>query len=153
MRRVRAEHAGVQFQQLPMFMTPREIMAKYQPLDGDREDVVDDWDADYEETRPETDAELWDRKFDETHEKDHTGDEYWADDNNAPSLHDSVRDEGVRNPISLQFPDRVGSQGKPQVLGGHHRLVVAEAYRPDDLVPVEHFKNPRRAQKSLKGRY
>ena len=150
MRRVRAEHAGPQFHQLPMFMTPREIMSKYSPLDGDREDVVDDWDADVEEHRPETDEELWERKFDETHEKDEHGEfDGWSAEK---SLHDSVRDEGVRNPVSLQFPGMTVT-GKPQILGGHHRLVVAEAYRPDDPIPVEHFPNVTAAQRSLKGRY
>lgn len=139
-----------QFQQLAMFSTPHEILSKYQPLDADREYVVDDWDAPAEEFRWETDEELWDRKFEESHGRrtrvDNGGEKY-------ESLHDNIFREGVKNPVSLQFTEHRGSQGMPQILGGHHRLAVAAAYRPDEPIPVEHFPEIEAARRSLGRHY
>lgn len=60
------------------------------------------------------------------------------------SVRDSVVREGVHAPLSLgrQF----GSQGKPQIVGGHHRLAVMKEEKPDDLIPVLHFKSISDAQ-------
>lgn len=52
------------------------------------------------------------------------------------SLYDSIRSEGVRGPIRLG--QQIGSMGKPQVVGGHHRLAAATDINPNRLVPVLH---------------
>jgi hypothetical protein len=56
-------------EQLKMFMTPKEIMQQYQPLDGDRMEIDDtDYttDSDHFNVREEEDHELWERKLDES---------------------------------------------------------------------------------------
>lgn len=146
MKRVTAR-SGPQFHQLPIFMTPREIRQQYRALDGDREEVVDDWDAEVEERRPETDDELFDRKLDESLDAPaNPRDEF------SETLFESVKRDGVKNPVSLQFKD-LAVLGKPQILGGHHRLAVAHEYRPDEFVPVEHFEDTQAAKNSLGRKY
>jgi len=54
---------GEQFEQLSMFMTPRQIMEDYSPLDGDRHEVPIRNDSDF--TRDEYDEEVWERKAEE----------------------------------------------------------------------------------------
>jgi hypothetical protein len=132
--------AGQQFRQLPMFMSAREIMDRYQPLDGDRDAVLGETDE-----RLEDDGELYARKYDEA-------------ENTYPdwdvSLKDSILQHGVKNPVSLQADDyHVGSQDKPEILGGHHRVAVMGEHKPDTLMPVEHFESQWQAQSSLRDRY
>lgn len=55
------------------------------------------------------------------------------------SLYDSIRAEGVKGPIRLG--SEIGSMGKPQIVGGHHRLAAATEAAPDRLVPVLHDQN------------
>ena len=45
----------------------------------------------------------------------------------------------MEHPVHLgtQF----GSQGKPQIVGGHHRIAAALETRPDDLIPVVHHED------------
>ena len=61
------------------------------------------------------------------------------------SLAQSVASEGVQNPVHLgtQF----GSSGKPQIVGGHHRIAAASESRPDDLIPVLHHDSIFQARK------
>ena len=56
-----------------------------------------------------------------------------------PSLYESIQEGGVQHPVHLgtQF----GSQGKPQIVGGHHRIAAALETRPDDLIPVLHHED------------
>ena len=127
-----------------MFMSAREIRRDYQGLDSDRYDVIR-WglDNDGDDDGIENDRELFDRKFEE------------ADDSGL--LDDLTRGrgrKGVENPISLQAdPKKTGSLGKPEILGGHHRVAAMEYLRPDELMPVEHFDNPAQARRSLGDRY
>lgn len=140
MRRVQAPHVGTQFRQLPMFMSAHEIRSQYQGLDGDRDDVMDEF-----EDRPETDEELFQRK---SHEAE------WEGYDGSPSLWDRLEKEGVKNPISLQADHtQKGSLGRPEILGGHHRVAVMSHIKPHALMPVEHFENYEDAQRSLGDRY
>lgn len=141
-----------QFHQLPMFMSAREIRTDYQALDGDRDDrVAHDWDASPEVHRPETDDELFGRKADEA----------WGDYDHSPNTHLSLGEHilrhGVENPVSLMDPAApkwdMGSQGKPQILGGHHRVAVMEQEKPTALMPVEHFTSVKEAKRSLGKKY
>jgi hypothetical protein len=59
--------------------------------------------------------------------------------NYGQSLYDSIREEGVKGPIRLG--QEIGSMGKPQIVGGHHRLAAATEAAPNRLVPVLHDKN------------
>lgn len=192
-------YSAVPGRQLPMFMTPHEIHAQYQPLDGDRQNAPWDYDgrtgestmrthtsgggtnsanpnagavhrgvtgwgrlADPPSTNRtqrmeknykrrdqgksdalETDDELWDRKLDEAE----YGKEAWSEKSNkSVSLAESIREEGVKKPIHLST-SQFGSQGKPEIVGGHHRLAVATADRPGDYIPVLHHRDISEAQR------
>lgn len=90
-----------------MFMSANEITARYQPLDADREE--DGWSG------PETNDELWERKANEA----------WDE-----GLAQGIIEHGVKKPVSLG--QAVGSEGKPQIVGGHHRLAVMREESPDE---------------------
>lgn len=61
-----------------------------------------------------------------------------------PSLYESVRDEGVQQPVHLgtQF----GAMGKREIVGGHHRIAAALDAAPDRLIPVLHHTDVFAAQ-------
>lgn len=142
-------------QQLRMFMSPREIMSEYQPLDNDRLHA-DEAFGDYSgSSRPrfaskdvpthpssrinagirsmirsgdiEGDSELWERKAEE------------ADYDYSPSLQSQIESEGVRKPIHLS--EQFGVMGKRMVAGGHHRIAAANDVNPDMLMPVVHHRS------------
>lgn len=220
---------GAPGEQLQMFMTPNEIMSKYQAWDGDRDEAEEDgnytnspFNRDGILNAPrknehgqeyrnmpaalgdgkgnhwrtplmETDAELYSRKVaesklptDEYHDvhrgggpgarpdtalsdtdwqnafersdapvykTDHTDtynyneEQFGAQRVNSrmlaqqaydehPSLYASVASEGARSPVHLG--DLVGKQGKPQVIGGHHRLGIQADVDPNQPMPVWH---------------
>ena len=54
----------------------------------------------------------------------------------AMSLGESIEETGVQSPIRLG--SRIGSEDKPQIVGGHHRLAVQTQLDPNKLVPVLH---------------
>ena len=56
------------------------------------------------------------------------------------NIWDSVRLEGVHSPITLST-ESIGSMGKQQIAGGHHRLASALDTRPNDYLPVVHAKS------------
>jgi hypothetical protein len=145
-----ATRAGQQFRQLPMFMSAREIRNQYQAIDGDRSDThplrphprpenFDKW--------IENDDQLFNRKYEES----------WAPNRKVSSgrtLGDDILKHGVENPVSLQVDlEKTGSAKKPEILGGHHRLAVMGVHKPDELMPVEHFKDSYEAGTSLGPRY
>lgn len=212
-----------QFEELQMFMTPKEIKSKYQPLDADRLDH----DGSYEEgsaqmrtntldtaqsamggryntpggrarawsdegpsrsrvvtDKIESDEQLWDRKLEEaqwerplenprafertgrsrttggrSNYPDETGGTWSGSEWKAKdvysrhaqeeSLYESIERGGVQKPISLG--QTIGSQGKPEIVGGHHRLAAASAINPDQFVPVLHFNNIWEAKKGAGG--
>lgn len=107
-----------------MFMTAREITAQYQPLDADRNRTYDDRGL---RTGWEDDAQVWDRKNAES--------EVLVG-RQAVSLSARVLRDGVRSPVILGSAP--GTQGKPQVVSGHHRIAIMNEHQPDDLIPVQH---------------
>lgn len=135
-------NASPQFHQLPMFMSAREIRDQYQALDGDRHHAVPDFGSGIplDKGTPETDDELFDRKAEE------------ADSRRAPDgdyLYDSIAKHGVLSPVLLRAPGGgTGSLGKPEILGGHHRVAVMHDIRPDELMPVEHYESGKKAKKN-----
>ena len=52
------------------------------------------------------------------------------------TLGESIEAEGVHSPIRLG--QTIGSMGKPEIVGGHHRLAVATQVNPHQFVPVLH---------------
>ncbi len=61
---------------------------------------------------------------------------------------------GIIYPLSLQEdPDVVGSKGKPEVLGGHHRVAIMDEHAPDDMMPVEFYPDIEAARKGLGWKY
>jgi len=82
-------------------------------------------------SEPSTTA--WDRHYDREASWDNRREAQY---DTGSSLAESIRDEGVRGPIRLG--QQIGSMGKPQIVGGHHRLAAATHYAPNRLVPVLH---------------
>jgi hypothetical protein len=54
------------------------------------------------------------------------------------SLYDSIAAEGARDPVHLGTD--VGSLGKPQVVGGHHRIAAQADINPNQPMPVLHHE-------------
>lgn len=128
-------------EQLPMFATAREIQRDYLPLIGDLH-------------TGETQEGLWTRKY---YEATRSAKEPRLDFIPGPartSLKDSILDEGVKNPVSLQPKHLYGAGGpKPMIVGGHHRIAVMAKHRPDDLMPVNIDESASAARRSLGDKY
>lgn len=127
---------GPQFEQLKMFMTPREIRDKYQPLEADWHMATAQLNGFEEEDEegnqlPDADEyEVWDQKYDEA-----MYDKYVHGPYGEISLADSIEQEGVKHPALLGPYKSPGRTGKPQVVGGHHRIAAAN---DDSFIPVIH---------------
>ena len=106
-------------EQLRMFMTAREIHDNYAPIDA----------IDQIPGHPMT----WAMKYREALEPD----QY-----EKTALADSVREHGVRQPVQLGDDYVPGEEDRqPAVLGGHHRIAVEYAERPDTrYIPVTHHE-------------
>jgi hypothetical protein len=136
--------------QLRMFMKPHEIMDQYQSLPGDRKSryrMVDSgggWKQREETGEFETNGQLWKRKQKESLTRGMNRSR------GKPGLMESVEDSGVKSPVHLGTSDSVyapngqrtwaadASDGRPAVVGGHHRIAAAAAVRPDEEIPVMH---------------
>jgi hypothetical protein len=73
--------------------------------------------------------------------------EHEEDRDYGPSLHDRIRAEGVQKPVHLSY-GQLGSYGKPEIVGGHHRLAVQHDIDPDQPIPVAHWQNIWEAKQS-----
>lgn len=95
--------------QLKLFMTARELMQH--PAGDD----LDHW-------RPmEQNEDLFHEKLGES-----------MDD----GLHSSIKKEGVKEPISLEFVTK--GDNTPVISDGHHRIAAAFSVNPDMIIPVEY---------------
>jgi hypothetical protein len=65
--------------------------------------------------------------------------EYNFNKENSSTLYDSIREEGVQFPVHLG--SQFGSSGKPEVVGGHHRVAAALDIAPDQPIPVLHHND------------
>ena len=127
-----------------MFMSAREIRDQYQAHDGDRHTWVGADESGVNFTQVMTDDEVFSGKYHAATVPDRDG----------HALYDDLEKNGVTHAISLQDDPRiVGSLGKPQILGGHHRVAVMHSLRPDDLMPVEHFRDVAEAKWERRGKY
>jgi hypothetical protein len=97
-----------QFHQLPLFMTAREIKARYRPSPADKERVKEDGD------RWETPEETWSRKAQEARETGHAAD---------------IMKEGPTGQINIEV-------ARGMVIDGHHRTGFMAEYDPDRPMAV-----------------
>jgi hypothetical protein len=135
-----------QFKQLPMFMSTNEIKKSHTPLNGDLRSTWSDRDDQWDTETPE---HLYGRKYSEAMRSSVQGQNLSDQDfpGDKRSLRDHIVDEGVHHPIQLEVPG-FGTRRKPEVFGGHHRLAVMGAHRPDELMPVQFHTDIHTAQKS-----
>lgn len=111
-------------EQLAMYKTPTEIMKEYVPLKGDMhagETEQDTWDRKAEESLKGFAGNSRNKAFSESH---------------PDTLANSIKREGVQNPVTLQTKDLSVFNMPSQVYGGHHRIATAAKINPDMLVPV-----------------
>ncbi len=118
----------------PMFMTGPEIKENYDPGYWDKKGM-------------ESNEALWARKGYEaqiggSHDTHDIPKNYGVDTvgtEEEDTLENSVRKEGVRNPIFLnEFTKTRFDDSKPEVRNGHHRVAIASKIDPNMLLPVEH---------------
>ena len=131
--------------QLPMFMTGKEIQQHLKPFDNDRQRVsIDEPDPEEwggKKRRPETDKEMWSRKYDEsvTHWRDDGADH----DEKYNNLAHDIAHQGFKNPIvPVNFANN-------EVLGSHHRVAVGAEEHPNHLFPVVHYDDIHDARANL----
>jgi hypothetical protein len=86
--------------------------------------------------------------FDNRVADEHQGriDDYYS---GADTLHSKIKSEGVKKAVHLS--QQRGMQGKPQIVGGHHRIAASMDIDSDSLIPVIHhrdFKDARSKDKA-----
>ena len=135
--------------QLPMFMTGKEIQIHLKPFDNDRQRVStnepdpEEWGG--KKRRPETDKEMWSRKYDES--ITHSEDDGAEHDPKYSNLAEDIAHRGFKAPrIPINFDTK-------EVLGGHHRVAVGAEEHPNHLFPVVHYDNIHEARHQLKDHY
>ena len=135
--------------QIPMFMTGKEIQTHLDPWHGDREGRAtnepdpEEWGG--KKIRPETNSELWERKYDESvTTADMGGPEH---DKKYSNLAQDIAHEGFKAPrIPVNFDAK-------EVLGGHHRVAIGAEEHPNHLFPVIHYDDTHEARHQLKDHY
>lgn len=112
-------------EQLAMYKTPKEIITDYNPLRGDIRGG-------------ETPKDTWRRKAEEGRKglSGNSRNEAFSVDS-PDTLENSIRREGVQNPVTLQ-PKDLTFGWRPEVFGGHHRIATASKIDPNMLIPVEY---------------
>lgn len=112
-------------EQLAMYKTPKEIITDYNPLRGDIHGG-------------ETPKDTWERKAEEGRKglSGNSRNEAFSIDS-PDTLENSIRREGVQNPVTLQPKDLTFGY-RPEVFGGHHRIATASKIDPNMLIPVEY---------------
>jgi hypothetical protein len=139
--------------QLPMFMTGKEIQTHFKPFENDREGRAtnepdpEEWGG--KKIRPETNSELWDRKYDEskTHSQNEDGMTGAEHNLKYDNLAHDIASEGFQSP---RIPVNLNTG---EVLGGHHRIAVGAEEHPNYLFPVVHHEDIHDARWSLKDHY
>lgn len=112
-------------EQLAMYKTPKEIITDYNPLRGDIHGG-------------ETPKDTWRRKAEEGRKglSGNSRNEAFSEDS-PDTLENSIRRDGVQNPVTLQPKDLTYGY-RPEVFGGHHRIATASKVDPNMLIPVEY---------------
>ena len=144
---------------MPMFMTGPEIKEHYVPYEGDKNPSKGNI------FEPESDAETWARKGEEakmtgterygkeSFERDSRG--AWrslrgpalARQGIGPntSIENMAKVHGIKGHVSVETKT-MGTDRKPQVLGGHHRVALASEQFKNHIFPVKHFDSLEQAQ-------
>jgi hypothetical protein len=115
-------------EQLAMYKTPKEIITDYNPLRGDihgGETPKDTWRRKAEEGRTGLSGNSRVNSF------------YGVTEDDPDTLENSIKREGVQNPVTLQSKDLKYGY-RPEVFGGHHRIATANKINPNMLIPVEY---------------
>ena len=118
-------------EQLAMYKTPKEIMSEYNPLRGDirsGETPKDTWKRKAEEGRTGLSGNSRIDSF------------YGVKEDDPDTLENSIKREGVQNPVTIQPKDLTFGY-RPEVFGGHHRIATANKINPNMLVPVEYAES------------
>ena len=139
--------------QLPMFMTGKEIQTHLKPFENDRQTVStnepdpEEWGG--KKRRPETNSELWDRKYDEatTNQDNNAGLEAAEHNPEFNSLSHDIVHTGFTSP---RIPVNLNTG---EILGGHHRVAVGAEEHPNYLFPVVHHEDIHDARHALKEHY
>ena len=120
-------------EQLAIWKTAKEIKRNYQPLPGDI-------------GRGENAQDMWMRKADEANNGS-PGDARKL--TNKETLTESIRRNGIKNPVTLQYKAEAG-KAQPMVMGGHHRIAAAHYIGDNTLVPVQYAEDPSRSNTLFK---
>lgn len=132
-RRVKKDTETPPVEQLVMYKTPTEIMGEYDPLEGDME-------------LGETPKNTWDRKAKESLTGFSGNSRNLAFHQSHPdTLANSIKRDGVQNPVTLEPRNLDDIQDRPQVFGGHHRIAIASKINPNMLIPVSYSDTLRHA--------
>jgi hypothetical protein len=116
-------------EQLAMYKTPTEVMDEYDPLKGDKR-------------AGETTRMTWERKAEEGRKGFAGNSRMEAFSEESPdTLANSIKREGVQNPVTLQTKDLSIFETRPQVFGGHHRVATASKIDPNMLIPVTYAES------------
>lgn len=103
---------------------------QYHPQRPTNIDLKGEW------AKPETDEQLYARKYAESRAPKRGG---------GTTTFSSIAEEGVHNPVALGHEE---GTGRPDfVAGGHHRIAVMSHLNPDQLMPVMHVRSVGEAQK------
>lgn len=113
----------------PMFMTPGEVITHYHL--GDSNLMSDEPGPKGAEQKAEDEDTLQYKLKDSQHRDSYAGKPY----ENASSLYDSIKKQGVQTPIFVGKSYRVP---RPVVQNGHHRLAAARHLNPGQFLPVEY---------------
>jgi len=124
-KKVQAKAASTP-EQLAMWKTAGDITTEYEPLEGD--------------VHPGESAEdVWARKAMEANFGS-PGNSRSA--TSGETLAQSIKREGIKHPVTLQFKDAAG-EDMPTIFGGHHRIAASLYDNPDNLVPVTYSDDMR----------
>jgi hypothetical protein len=120
------DNLSQQFHQLTMFQKAGVL------ADPDETYHMDRWRGGESADTPY--SELKDLKLDRAQEEG-TSSGDWLPKPEDPSLMDSIRRHGVKEPVDMMVPGENEGKGKPVLLDGHHRTFAANEIDPRMEVP------------------
>lgn len=128
---------GRQFEQLDLFRPARDLVDPSKTTPGDFHSALGN---------PERLARRWGQKLSEA--KEPMAISYSKRAKKGPSLHDSIRENGIYWPVELTHS---ADSATPEINEGHHRTAVAHDLDPNYLVPVTHRERPTMLPKKFGG--
>jgi hypothetical protein len=110
----------------PMFMTPDEVVEHYHLGDGHYFENPNKLGPKNEDQKRMDEQTLNYKLEDSKHPQSYDG---------YMSLHDSIKEVGVRNPIQIGRSPYIP---RPIITNGHHRLAVARNLNPQQFLPLDY---------------